>query len=151
MTFEDYARVFFPEAIPREFRKKKEAKNKLYEDKFYQNHQAILDNYIIPKFGSYMISSLNRRMIDEWFMGLKAKNGKALSSNIKNEILDCLRYVLQFAVDDGVIASDPTEGIEGYSEHSSQGNRQPTSVLPMFRLACCRYNRQERKQRALQE
>lgn len=131
MTFDEYARGFFSEADPREFRKKKEAKNKVYEDKFYQSHQARLDNYIIPKFGTYLISSLNRRMIDDWFMGLKARNGKDLSSNTKNKILASLRYVLQSAVDDGIIASDPTEGIEGYTENDTK-NRQPFTLEELF-------------------
>lgn len=75
MTFGEYAKDFFTDEDPRDFRKKKEAKNKHYDAKFYFNHQARLDEYIMPKFGSYLRSSLNRRMIDEWFMQLISKNG----------------------------------------------------------------------------
>ena len=72
-------------------------------------------------------------MIDEWFMRLISKNGKALSSNSKNKILACLRYVLQSAVDDGIIASDPSEGIEGFTENDTK-NRQAFTLedLMMF-------------------
>ena len=133
MTFGEYVKDFFTDEDPRGFRKKKEAKNKHYDAKFYINHQARLDNYIMPKFGSYLLSSLNRRMIDEWFMRLISKNGKALSSNSKNKILACLRYVLQSAVDDGIIASDPSEGIEGFTENDTK-NRQAFTLeeLMMF-------------------
>ena len=127
MTFGEYAKGFFTDEDPRGFRKKKEAKNKRYDAKFYFNHQARLDNYIMPKFESYLLTSLNRRMIDDWFMKLVSKNGKPLSSNSKNKILACLRYVLQSAVDDGIIASDPSEGIEGFTENDTK-NRQAFTI-----------------------
>lgn len=42
MTFDEYAKGFFTDEDPRGFRKKKEAKNKHYDAKFYFNHQAML-------------------------------------------------------------------------------------------------------------
>ncbi len=58
MTFGEYAKGFFTDEDFRGFRKKKEAKNKRYDAKFYFNHQARLDNYIMLKFGSYLLSSM---------------------------------------------------------------------------------------------
>ncbi len=42
MTFDEYAKGFFTDEDFRDFRKKKEAKNKRYDAKFCFNHQAYI-------------------------------------------------------------------------------------------------------------
>lgn len=71
-----------------------------------------------------MISSINRMQIDNWFLNLQAKNGKALSANSKNKILFCLRIIMKTAVDEGIISEDPTTLIETFTEDDTN-NRKP--------------------------
>lgn len=131
MTFGKFAQGFFTAADPHGFRKRNEAKNKHYEETFYFNHQGRLTNYIMPKFESYLLSSINKNMIDDWFMSLKAPNGKELSANTRNKILFCLRIIMQTAVDEGYIASDPTERILTITENDTK-NRQPFTAEELY-------------------
>lgn len=101
ITFGEFAKDFYTEADPHNFRKSKEAKNRKFEDTFYSDHQGRLDNYLMPKFGGYLLLSLNQKMIEEWFVSLKGRNGKDLSASTRNKILYCLRYILQTAVLEG--------------------------------------------------
>lgn len=124
ITFSSFSRDFFKESDPHKYRKKNIAKNKNYDETFYTHHQSRLENYLLPRFGNYLLSSINKRQIDDWFLNLKAPNGKDLSANTKNKILFCLRIIMKTAVDEGVIASDPTSSIETFTENDTR-NRQP--------------------------
>ena len=124
MTFGTFAKGFFTSADPRGFRKKNERKNKHYEESFYFNHHGRLTNYIMPKFKDYLLFSINKNMIDEWYMNLKTPNGRKLSASTKNKILFCLKIIMQAAVDEGYITNDPTEHILMITENDTKP-RQP--------------------------
>lgn len=133
ITFGEYAKDFYTEADPHGFRKRKEAKNKKYDDGFYKSHQGRLDNYLMPRFGNQLLLSMNSNAIDEWFVSLRKSNGKQLSSNTKNKILYCLRYIMQTAVTEGYISSDPTKDIESITENDTK-NRDAFTLEELYVL-----------------
>ena len=131
ITFGEYAKDFYTDSDPHNFRKSKEAKNRNYEDTFYSDHQGRLENYLMPKFGGYLLLSMNQKMIEEWFVSLKGKNGKNLSASTRNKILYCLRYILQTAALEGYISSDPTKDIESIAENDTK-NRDAFTIDELY-------------------
>jgi len=74
-----------------------EKRNRHYTDNYYFQHQARLDNYILPEFGDFLLTSLTDVAIEDWFVSLTRFNDpkRPLADDSKNKILECFRVVLQ--------------------------------------------------------
>jgi hypothetical protein len=56
-TLSSFSKDFFTEADPQGWRHRMDKRNKSFEHTFYQQNQARLNNYIVPRFGDYLISA----------------------------------------------------------------------------------------------
>ena len=113
ITLAEFAKDFFKKSDPHGYRHRLERRNKFYEDDFFTNHQARLDNYILKAHGSYLLSALNDVMIDDFILDLHStvKGGKLLAEDTRNKVLTCYRIVLQEAVREGYIKSNPAKEV----------------------------------------
>lgn len=127
ILFKDYADGFFTTKDPRGFRRMNKLKNRHYEESYYEDHQARLDNFIMPRFGTTQLSAITQKKIDEWFVTQRSVGSRRLlSANSRNKILRCLRVILKQAVRDGYLSQDPTKEIATIVENDV-GEKEPFS------------------------
>ena len=74
-----------------------------------------MDNYILKQHGDYLLASINDIMIEDFILDLrsKQKKGRILSDDSRNKVLACYRIVLQEAVREGYIKSNPAKDVVG--------------------------------------
>lgn len=66
-----------------------------YDESRYQHCQAYLDNYILPKFGNYLVTAITASMIERWLPYIQSVQKKTLLSNdCRNKILNVFRIVM---------------------------------------------------------
>ena len=113
MTLGEFAKDFFKPEDPHGYRHRLERRNTFYEDDFFSNHQARLDNYILKAHGHYLLTALTDVLIEDFILDLKSKQykGKLLSEDARNKVLACYRIVLQEAVREGYIKSNPAKDV----------------------------------------
>lgn len=101
------------------------SKNKSFAQGFLRENQGRLDNYILPHFGSYLLSALKPRMIEDWLISIKGI-GKPLADSTKNKILNTFRHVLAEAKAQELIPSNPAKEFDQITER--QKTREPFSL-----------------------
>lgn len=113
MTLGEFAKDFFKPSDPHGYRHRLERRNTFYEEDFFANHQARLDNYILKAHGHYLLTALNDVTIEDFILDLKSKQHKnrLLSEDARNKVLTCYRIVLQEAVREGYIKSNPAKDV----------------------------------------
>ena len=125
ITLRRFARNFFGPTDPKGIRERNELRNRNYDELYYKNHQARLNNYILPAFGGYSLTAITAPNVEDWFLGLNSSyTGKKLSANTKNKILKCFQIVMGQAVRENLIAENPVKEIAIINEND--GNcREP--------------------------
>ena len=113
-TLREYAAGFFTEADPRGFRKRLLRRGISYEPFYFEKHQALLDNYILPAHGDYLINSLTDVMIEDLVIDLESKRrrGEQLANDTKNKVLMCYRIVLQEALRQGYVSHNEAREVQ---------------------------------------
>lgn len=106
ITLNEFARGFFTQADPHGYRHRLERRDTFYDDTYYLNHEARLNNHILPAHGSYLLTAIKDTMIEDFILDLPN-----LSNSTKNKILSCYRIVLREAVREGYIDSNPAERV----------------------------------------
>lgn len=123
-TLREFAQGFFTCEDPRGFRKRLERRGSRYEEVFFQQHQARLDNYILPAHGDYLIGSISDVMIEDFLIDLERRTvkgrGKDLCNSTKNKILACYRLVLQEAVRQGYARTNQAREVVALSSADSE-------------------------------
>ena len=71
-----------------------------------------LGKYLLPKFGRKALAMITAREIDRWVLSL-AETG--LASSTVNHLLANLRVILGQATRDGLLRSNPAQGVAGLS------------------------------------
>ena len=66
----------------------------------------MLDNHVLPRFGSMKLDALNRPMIEKWLVDLP------LSNQTKNHCMYMMRNILREAAAEGIIKANPLEHAE---------------------------------------
>jgi len=133
LTLKEFADGFFIED-KQGYRKRNEKRNKYYTDMYYVAHQSRLDNYIIPKFGDFLLSVISDVMIEDWFVDLHSyKSGKELADDSKNKVLFCFRIVLQEAKRQRYIKVNPAASVQEItSRHVPRDHFTEIELFKMF-------------------
>ena len=132
-TLSSFSKDFFTEADPQGWRNRMDKRNKSFEQTFYQQNQARLNNYIVPRFGDYLLSSLNDIMIEDWFIDLISyRDNSPLADNTKNKILICLRTILQEAVRQRYISENPANKVKLINARYNA--RKPFTDIELFKM-----------------
>lgn len=89
-----------------------ESKRTQLKDSTRNKYRNILDAYVLPDFGSKLLSEITYETIEEhcqYLLSVGGKSGKGLSSKTVADILSLIRNILKFAVRKGkAIAYDGT-------------------------------------------
>lgn len=112
MTLKEFAKDFFTESDPQRYRHRLERHGKKYEDSYFFKKQSQLKNYILPAHGAYLLSSISSNLIDDFFIDLvNFKNGRELSPDTKNKILETYSDVMGEAKRQGLIKDNPCDDV----------------------------------------
>lgn len=113
MTLGEFAKDFFKPSDPHGYRHRLQRRNTFYEDDYFTNHQARLDNYILKAHGNYLLTALTDVLIEDFILDLRSKQYKnrLLSEDARNKVLTCYRIVLQEAFREGYIKSNPAKDV----------------------------------------
>ena len=110
--FKDYAKDFFLKTEEGSLRYRHRMFEKENREHWYMRHQQDLEVYVIPTFGELRLDYIKPQMIENWMMKLKAKSRKTpLTGNTKKKILYSLREVLDNAVRESYISSNPARNV----------------------------------------
>lgn len=107
LTIKEYCDGFFSRRDKCSFYHRMERLNKMRDEVYWRNSQGYVDNYIIPHLGARRIDSLSTRGIENWILDIKGVKGQELAAGTKSKILQCLRTILDEAVRDEIIESNP--------------------------------------------
>lgn len=107
LTIREYCDGFFSRRDKCSFYHRMERLNKMRDEVYWRNSQGYVDNYIIPCLGARRIDSLSTRGIENWILDIKGVKGQELAAGTKSKILQCLRTILDEAVRDEIIDSNP--------------------------------------------
>lgn len=133
-TLRTFSKDFFKESDPKGFRNRQARRGKTYSDYFFKSQQALLENYIIPRFGDYLLNSITDVMIEDWIIDLckYSDDTQDLSNDTKNKILMCLRTIFQEARRSGCVSENPARSVQLLPEkkkHRLPINRGELAVL----------------------
>lgn len=131
-TLSEFSKDFFTEKDPHGIRLRDKARNRNFSTNYYEQHQSRLDNYILPKFGNYLIDSINDVMIEDWLLSLKSFRNGTISDSTKNKILMCFRIVLKEAKRKGLVsdsAASQVALITPRHQHRKPFNQSELGVL----------------------
>jgi integrase len=133
LTMKAFSQGFFTED-PYGYRKRNDKRNHKYKEAFYTQHQGRLDNYIIPKFGDYLVSSITDVMIEDWFLDLKSHKfpDRELSDDAKNKVLLCFRIVMDEAKRQGLISHNPAKDVVMINEENEK--REPFNLAELRKM-----------------
>ncbi len=107
LTVKEYCEGFFSRRDKCSFYHRMERLHKMRDEVYWRNSQGYVDNYIIPGLGHRRIDSLTTRGIENWILDIKGVKGQELAAGTKSKILQCLRTILDEAVRDEIIDSNP--------------------------------------------
>ncbi len=111
-ALKDFAKDFFNRRDYDSLYARETAFGRSKREKWYDDKEALLDTYIIPRFGEYLIDSITPVAVEAWLVGIKGQRFGILSACTKRKILDCLRYILDDAMRKGYIATNAARMIK---------------------------------------
>lgn len=110
MTLFEFAQDFYKPSDPRGFRKRNERRGFNYSETYYEQKQRLLENYILPAHGRFLVSSISDTMVEELvFNASSVAFGRNLANDTKNKIFGAYNYVLEEARRLGVISLNPCD------------------------------------------
>lgn len=129
-AFSEFARDFFTRRDPDSIYSRNEAFGRKFSKSYYKQRQAILDTYIIPAFGSYIVDAISSVAIERFMVTIKRKGGGVLANETKNRILTVMRVVMDDVKRKGYRSDNPADDVQMFAKV-----RNPRSPLPGYELA----------------
>ena len=113
LTLYDFAKDFFSESDPHGFRKRNEIRGYKFAPHYYEQKQRLLENYILPAHGSYLLSSITDSMIENLVYNLNSvSTGRELANDTKNKVFDTYGKILEEARRQGLLENNPYDKAE---------------------------------------
>ena len=94
--------------------KKQHSKDRSFSKQVAHERRAHLINYILPEFGKYYLSELNKRSIEDWLIS------QTISNQTKNHILFSFRIVLRDAEDAGLLEKNVLDRVEPFGNEAKK-------------------------------
>ena len=110
--FGNFAAGFFSEEDPLGYINRRTMMGRSSDKLLYAQRQGWLKNYIMPRFAGVAINDINVVMIEDWYIQLRGRDGKLLSTGTRVHILKTLKVILDEAVRLGVIPFNPCDKVQ---------------------------------------
>ena len=104
----EFARdLFVPGRCP--YARRMEKRKQTFSEDYYPDLRGWKDRYIIPRWGGHTVSSIRKRPVEEWLFDVESlrADGRTLSNESKNKIINCFRKIMDEALDVGLIKENP--------------------------------------------
>lgn len=111
VKFGDYAREFYTRTDPNSVQYEDKIRGREYEESYYTDRQRRLELYAIPFFKEIKVKDITPKMIDRWFIGIRIRDNRLPSSGYRNLLLSNLSIVLDRAVYDEIIDTNPARQV----------------------------------------
>ncbi len=117
-TFKEFSKGFFSRRDYDSLFARDKAFGREKREKWYLDKQTLLDVYIVPRFGSYLVDSIKTVAIESWIVSIKGIRHDELSACTKRKILDCMRYIFDDAIRKDYITVNPARIVKPPVERS---------------------------------
>ena len=119
-TLAEFAKGFFTRRDYDSVHAREKAFGRDKRAKWYDDKQALLDDYILPRFGGYLVDAITPVAIENWIVAVQGKRHDELSACTKRKILDCFRYVLDDAARKGYTTTNAARVIKPPVERAAE-------------------------------
>ena len=126
--FRDMASGFFLRTDEGSFRERERSLGREFTESHYKREDARVRNYLIPAFGSFLVSAITRPMIEAWAVSMRGKGGRELASDTRNKNLTALRLILDDAVRRGFIDRNPAVDVR-ITVHNKEREALPQEAV----------------------
>lgn len=131
-TLSELAKDFFVKDGKGSYRERMQALGYEYPDSYYKSKQAILDNHILPAFGSYIVTAITTISVEDYIISARSTKGEPLANDSKNKILAVFRTVMEEARRLGYRQDNPAADAKAMAKRSKE--REPLSPYALQRL-----------------
>lgn len=126
VTLEEFSSGLFD--LDGDYRKRLESRKEVYQDSWYLCNESRLRNYILPRFGSFLIDAISDVAIEDWIIMIPG-----VSDNTKNKILYTFRRVLHEAKRRGYVKENAAKEVQAISEdHKVRAPFTPDEIKILF-------------------
>ena len=94
--------------------KRQHSKGRSFSKQVAHGRRAHLKNHILPEFGKYYLTELNKRSIEDWL------TSQTISNQTKNHILYSFRIVLRDAEDAGLLEKNVLDRVEPFGNEAKK-------------------------------
>lgn len=114
VSLEMFSKDFFKPSDPKGFIRRQVARGYNLDPTEYQRRQGYLENYIIPAFGKWLLTSISDVSIEDWIIGLRKfdDHRRNLANDTKNKILAAFNDVMKEAKRLGYIKTNPLDTVD---------------------------------------
>lgn len=114
LTLENFARPFVDNDF-KQLQDRDVARGKIIGSQKYANIAALIQRYIIPAQGKFIIKHITSTLVEDWLV-----QEKDITNCTKNSILYAYKLLLNEAIRAGVIVDNPIEKIPPFAYHSKE-------------------------------
>ena len=94
------------------------------------NRYLMTNKHILPYFGDFKLTEIKRKDIENWLLSL---SGKGLTFGTVNSVKTMLNIILNYAVEQEIISTNPCDGITPYTgKYKERGTLSLDEVRKLF-------------------
>ena len=134
IKFATFARDFYTKTGPKSYRQYAERRGEVRDEDYYSRRQAVVDNYLIPKFGNQRLDSIDDIDIEDYVLSAKSvRDGYELSTDMRNRILFVMRQIMHEAKRQHYISRNPAIDVSAVpTKHRHRENFSKDELARMF-------------------
>lgn len=110
-TLKEFSSIFFTDTGEGSLYYRDKLYGRDYSPARYARCQSSLKNYILPKFGSMLVTVITTRMIEDWLPHIKTRTGMPLANDSKNKVLIAFRLVMEEVRRQGFRTDNPAKDL----------------------------------------
>ena len=132
-TLSEFARGIFLRSGRGSIRDMDRLYKRNYSEKHYREKQARVDRYILPEFGSYLVTAILTRSIEAWLpYVVSADTGRPLADDTKNKLLVAFRDVMEEVRRSGYRDDNPARDVRLIRAEGEARKPLPKHVMALL-------------------
>lgn len=113
LTLAEFAKDFFLKTGKGSIRQRDKSFNREKSERHYALMQSMLNCYIIPRFGNYLLTEINDLEIEQWYTSVSLYKSRGEASDAtKVKIFNAFKLVMESARKQGHITINPLDKVE---------------------------------------
>ena len=91
--------------------------------------QQCIDSYVVPAFGNMLVTAITQRMVEDWLLSFKGRNGRMLANNTRNKALTSFRYLMDDICRKGYRNDNPARDAKKMADNTKEREAIPPDQL----------------------